>query len=259
MHRLKLDLDELPGETETVPLRRPFASAPASPAELGLIVVPSEVAAGPADGDGGGDAREPVSKRLLDLVISLALLILLAPVMLVIAAAIMLSDLGAPVFIHRRLGQGGRTFPCLKFRTMCLNADRRLEELLITSPDLRAQWQRDHKLDNDPRVTRLGRLLRITSLDELPQLFNVLVGHMSMVGPRPIVVAELHNYGRYAAHYFSVKPGLSGIWQVSGRSDTTYRRRVAADVLYVRSRSLLLDLRIMACTIPAVLTGKGSC
>ena len=257
MHGLKLDLDELPGETETVPPRHPFASAPASLAERGLIVVPSEVAARPGDGD--GEIRETVSKRLLDLITSLALLILLAPLMVVIAAAITLSDRGAPVFIHRRLGKGGRTFPCLKFRTMCPNADRRLEALLMDSPELRAQWQRDHKLDHDPRVTRLGHLLRITSLDELPQLFNVVAGHMSMIGPRPIVAAELHNYGRYAAHYFSVKPGLSGIWQVSGRSETTYRRRVAADVFYVRSRSLLLDLRIMACTIPAVLTAKGSC
>jgi lipopolysaccharide/colanic/teichoic acid biosynthesis glycosyltransferase len=142
---------------------------------------------------------------------------------------------------------------------MYVGAEQRLAELLAGDPELCKQWAEDHKLERDPRVTRLGQFLRNSSLDELPQLFNVLNGDMSLVGPRPIVEAELARYGRFAAFYLSVKPGLTGLWQVTGRNHTSYRRRVATDVAYVRSKSIMLDCRILLATIPAVLTGKGSC
>lgn len=202
--------------------------------------------------------EHPLS-RPLDILLAVVLIAFLAPVLLIVAAAIWICDPGPVVFAHRRVGRDGRSFECLKFRSMCTNAEARLAALLRDDPALRAMWERDHKLPRDPRVTRIGAFLRVTSLDELPQLFNVLRGDMSLVGPRPIVTAEIPKYGRYIRHYCSVRPGLTGLWQVSGRSSTTYRRRVAADVRYARSRSLGLDMRILFATVPAVITGKGSC
>ncbi|MDE2435377.1 MAG: sugar transferase [Sphingomonadales bacterium] len=228
---------------------------PASLAERALIVVPATAAEIDTTGNGGGVLD---AKRLLDIVGSLILIVFLAPVMLLVAVAVYLIDGSHPIYAHRRVGRGGASFRCFKYQTMCRDADRELERLLMASPELRAQWQRDHKLEPDPRVTRLGCILRITSLDELPQLFNVLSGDMTLVGPRPIVASELSRYGRYVGHYSAVRPGLTGLWQVSGRSMTTYRRRVAADVVYVRSQSMVLDLWILARTVPAVLTCRGS-
>lgn len=202
--------------------------------------------------------EHPVS-RMLDVVLAAMLLVFLAPVLMIVAGLVWITDPGPIVFAHRRIGRDGRSFDCLKFRSMCVDAEQRLRDLLDSDPDLRAAWERDHKLPRDPRVTRIGAFLRVTSLDELPQLFNVLRGDMSLVGPRPIVEAEVRRYGRYIRHYCSVKPGLTGVWQISGRSSTTYRRRVAADVLYARLRSLELDMRILAATVPAVITGRGSC
>ena len=149
-------------------------------------------------------------------------------------------------------------FKCLKFRSMLVDADRRLQELLAQDPVARAEWERDHKLRDDPRITALGSFLRRSSVDEIPQLFNVLRGEMSLVGPRPIVAAEVPRYRRYINHYCSVTPGITGLWQVSGRNDVSYRRRVALDVTYARSKSLLFDLKILAATVPAVLLRKGS-
>lgn len=202
--------------------------------------------------------EHPMS-RWLDVVLAAMLIVFLAPVLVIVAALVWVTDPGPVVFAHRRVGRDGRKFDCLKFRSMCTDAEERLRQLLDSDPDLRAAWERDHKLPRDPRVTRIGAFLRVTSLDELPQLFNVLRGDMSLVGPRPIVEAEMRRYGRYIRHYCSVKPGLTGVWQVSGRSSTTYRRRVAADVLYARVRSIELDMRILAATVPAVVTGRGSC
>jgi exopolysaccharide production protein ExoY len=198
-------------------------------------------------------------RRVLDILASLGLIALLAPVMLLVALMIFLSDGGPPIFLHRRVGRNGKIFPCLKFRSMCINAEAQLKQYLVANHSLRHEWQNDQKLDDDPRVTALGKFLRVSSIDELPQLFNVLWGDMTLVGPRPIVTDELPRYGRYASHYLSVKPGLTGLWQVSGRSLTSYRRRVAIDVLYVRSRSFSLDVHILLNTIPAVLKGDGSC
>jgi exopolysaccharide production protein ExoY len=199
----------------------------------------------------------PLWKRAMDLLIVGALLVALAPLMLVTALLVAL-DGGSPLFAHRRIGQRGRAFLCLKFRTMHPDSEARLEEHLAQDAEMRSEWLTTRKLKRDPRVTRIGAFLRATSIDELPQIFNVLRGEMSIVGPRPIIEAEASHYGRHFGAYCSVKPGITGLWQVSGRNDVTYRRRVALDLTYVRRQSLLLDVAIILRTIPAVLTSKGS-
>lgn len=196
--------------------------------------------------------------RAVDVTIALLALLILTPLLLVIALAVLICDPGPVVFRHRRVGLGGKTFGCLKFRSMYVGAEERLKTILANDPELRAQWERDQKLDKDPRITKIGAVLRVTSLDELPQLINVLRGEMSLVGPRPIVLAEVPRYGRFIKSYYRVRPGLTGLWQVTGRSSTTYRRRVATDVFYARSRSLLFDTKILIATIPAVVAGRGS-
>jgi Undecaprenyl-phosphate galactose phosphotransferase WbaP len=194
----------------------------------------------------------------MNVMVALLALIFLAPVMIAVAIAVYAQDGGPILFAHRRLGRNGRHFYCLKFRSMAVDAEQRLKNLLASDPQARAEWEKDHKLRNDPRVTRLGEFLRKTSLDELPQLFNVLKGEMSLVGPRPIVDAEISKYGRRFEHYCAVKPGITGLWQVSGRNDTTYRARVAMDCVYAARRNALMDFRILAMTVPAVLARKGS-
>jgi exopolysaccharide production protein ExoY len=190
--------------------------------------------------------------------LALMLLAALSPLMLVLAWLIR-RDGGAATFEHYRVGYGGRLFRCIKFRTMPPHAERALRELLQRDPALRAEWQRDHKLSNDPRVTPLGRWLRQFSLDELPQLLNVLRGEMALVGPRPITVEELRRYGEARWQYLSVLPGMTGLWQVSGRNRTSYERRVELDRLYVSQRSVWLDCRILAKTLLVVLTREGAC
>ncbi len=196
--------------------------------------------------------------RVLDIVAAFTLLILFLPVLLLIAALIKLQDGGPALFWQLRLGHGGRRFPCFKFRSMVMDAPAKLEAYLAANPEARAEWQRDHKLRNDPRITALGAFLRKSSLDELPQFLNVLRGDMSLVGPRPIVDAEIVRYGRFIRHYCSVRPGITGLWQVSGRNDVSYRRRVAMDVLYVRNHSFSGNLQILAKTVPSVLLRRGS-
>lgn len=197
--------------------------------------------------------------RAMDIVASILLLVLLAPLLAIIALVIVIYDPGPVIFAHYRVGKGGKRFPCLKFRSMYVGAEQRLAALLAQNSAMRIEWERDQKLADDPRITRVGSFLRVTSLDELPQLLNVLRGEMSLVGPRPIVDAEIARYGRFIGSYYCVKPGLTGLWQVTGRSDTSYRRRVATDVFYARSKSIGLNIKIMIATIPAVLAGKGSC
>ncbi len=196
--------------------------------------------------------------RLLDIVVSAAMLVFLFPLLLLVSAAVFIADPGPVIFKQRRLGWGGNTFFCLKFRSMALDADKRLAALLLNNPTARAEWERDHKLKDDPRVTSIGRILRKSSIDELPQLWNVLRGDMTLVGPRPIVEAEIVRYGRYFQDYCRVQPGLTGLWQISGRSATSYRRRVALDVIYVRSKSFKLNLKILSMTIPSVLLLSGA-
>jgi lipopolysaccharide/colanic/teichoic acid biosynthesis glycosyltransferase len=199
-----------------------------------------------------------IAIRALDVFIAIVALIALGPFLVFVAGSIVLADGGSPIFAHQRLGRGGSRFGCLKFRTMVIDSQQRLEALLAKDPVARAEWDRDQKLRNDPRVTRLGRFYRKASIDELPQLINVLRGEMSIVGPRPIVQAERARYGRHFSAYCAVTPGITGVWQVCGRNDVSYRRRIACDVLYARSRSLPLNVRIIAMTIPAVLKSEGS-
>ena len=185
-------------------------------------------------------------------------IVIALPVMLLVGLIVVLQDAGRPIFVQQRIGRGGIPFPCLKFRTMVVDSQAQLERLLASDPEAAHEWATDQKLRNDPRITLIGAWLRKSSLDELPQLFNIAAGQMSFVGPRPIVDSEVSRYGRYFQHYISVRPGLTGLWQVSGRSDLTYRRRVVIDTVYVRTRSLALDLMIVLRTIPAMLTRRGS-
>lgn len=196
--------------------------------------------------------------RVLDAVLTSIALVFFLPLMIVIAALIWLTDRGPILFAHKRIGRDGQTFPCLKFRSMVTNSEARLRELLERDPAAREEWERDHKLKNDPRITPIGRFLRKSSLDELPQLFNVLRGEMSLVGPRPIVEAEVPRYGRYFIDYCAVRPGITGLWQISGRNDVSYRRRVAFDVIYRRTRSTKKNIGIIAATVPAVVLSRGS-
>lgn len=197
------------------------------------------------------------AKRLFDIVGGLGLLVLFGPVMLLIAGLTRL-DGGKAIFGHRRVGAGGQPFTCLKFRSMVTNAEEVLQDLLARDPNARAEWDRDFKLRNDPRVTRLGAFLRKSSLDELPQIFNVLRGEMSIVGPRPIVTAEVPRYEELFGYYAVCRPGLTGLWQVSGRSDVDYRRRVELDAAYVRDWSFSTDILIIIKTAWVVVRGLGA-
>jgi exopolysaccharide production protein ExoY len=199
-----------------------------------------------------------VFKRITDLSCALLALIALLPLMLLIAIIVKFTSPGPVLFAHRRLGKGAQPFHCLKFRSMMSNSTEILARHLAENEHARAEWARDHKLRNDPRITRLGKFLRRSSLDELPQLFNVLMGDMSLVGPRPIVKDEVARYGRYIHYYFSVTPGITGLWQISGRNDMSYRRRVAIDTSYARNRCARLDLAIILGTVPAVLQARGA-
>jgi exopolysaccharide production protein ExoY len=196
--------------------------------------------------------------RAFDIVIALAVILFALPLLIMVALAVKTQDRGPIIFAHERVGRDGRLFRCFKFRSMVMNAEARLAEVLRNDPIAFAEWSRDHKLRQDPRITPIGDFLRRSSLDELPQLFNVLRGEMSIVGPRPIVVAEIPRYGRRFARYCAVRPGLTGLWQVSGRNDVSYRRRVAMDTLYARRKSLGWDVRLLLMTVPAVLFASGS-
>jgi lipopolysaccharide/colanic/teichoic acid biosynthesis glycosyltransferase len=200
---------------------------------------------------------EGVLIRTLDVILSAVLLVVLAPLLLLIVLAVKIEDPGPVFFSHRRIGRFGREFGCLKFRSMVVDADVRLRELLARDPEMRAEWAISRKLRNDPRITRIGNFLRKSSLDELPQLMNVLRGEMSLVGPRPIISSETPLYGRYIAAYHTVRPGITGLWQISGRNDVCYRRRVALDVLYTRSRSVKLYMLIILRTPVCVLASRG--
>ncbi len=193
------------------------------------------------------------SKRALDIAVSLTALVLLSPLLLMVALLIRVTMGGPVLFSHRRLGLHGRPFDCLKFRSMVSNADAALRLYLVNNPAANEEWKTCQKLRRDPRITTLGRMLRRSSIDELPQLFNVLMGQMSCVGPRPIVDDEISRYGPYWTEYVKTRPGMTGSWQVSGRNRLSYERRVALDRHYVRRWSLLRDVWILVRTIPAVM------
>lgn len=205
-----------------------------------------------------GTGLQAMAKRALDVAGAGALLLLGAPVFILLALLVR-ADGGPAFYAHERVGRRGRRFGCLKFRSMVTDSAARLEALLASDPAARAEWEATRKLRHDPRITWIGRFLRATSLDELPQLINVLRGEMSLVGPRPVVAAELAaHYGAAAEHYLAVRPGITGLWQVSGRSDTSYAQRVALDVRYASNPSLLEDVRILLRTPAAVLLRRGA-
>jgi exopolysaccharide production protein ExoY len=209
-------------------------------------------------------ARHPIGsvgglgKRGLDMALAAVGLLLLAPLMLGVALLVKLTSKGPVFFGHDRVGFAGRRFRCWKFRTMVVDGERVLEDHFRRFPAERAIWLAERKLRDDPRVTSVGAVLRKLSVDELPQLYNILLGQMSVVGPRPVVADELENYRDSAGHYLRTRPGLTGLWQVSGRNDTSYRKRVLLDRLYVRRWSMVLDLWIILRTVPAVLYSRGA-
>ena len=193
----------------------------------------------------------------LNALLAAGALLFLAPLMIVISLMVFLHDGGPIFFAHRRVGRGGRSFPCLKFRSMATDAEARLEKLLAADPEAQQEWAASHKLRADPRITRIGDFLRRSSLDELPQLLNVLRGDMSLVGPRPVTRAELQRYGEDGASYLALRPGLTGKWQVSGRNEISYSGRVALDSAYARDFSIRGDLTILLQTVGVVLGATG--
>jgi exopolysaccharide production protein ExoY len=199
-------------------------------------------------------------KRLFDIIFSFLCLVIGLPVFLIIALGIYFTSPGSIFYSHSRIGRGGKTFSCYKFRTMYPDAAKRLQEILASDPLLRQEWEANYKLKKDPRVTPLGAFLRKTSLDELPQFWNVLRGDLSVVGPRPVVQEEVDKYlGTKAYKILSIRPGLTGPWQVSGRSDITcYVTRIQLDEAYVDNRSFLLDVKLVVKTVPAMLFSKGA-
>jgi exopolysaccharide production protein ExoY len=212
-----------------------------------------------AETSSGAPAREGFDVlRALDLLGMTIAALLLFPLMTLVALAIYAADRGPIFYGHVRVGRMGQTFRCWKFRSMVVDSDEVLRRHLERDPAALAEWEASHKLRNDPRITPIGRLLRRSSLDELPQLWNVLVGEMSLVGPRPIIVKEISRYQSYFSEYCRCRPGITGLWQISGRNDMTYQQRVALDVKFARTKSVWLYLFIIASTIPAVLARRGA-
>ena len=197
-------------------------------------------------------------KRIFDLVLTIVGGLMISPVLLGIALAVAIENRGHVIFAHRRVGAAGKKFSCYKFQTMVPDAEAKLKKYLAENPEAKREWEESFKLTNDPRVTKLGNILRRTSLDELPQLWNVIRGEMSLVGPRPIVQAEVPRYGKNIREYYMVLPGITGMWQVSGRSDMTYPERVAMDTWYVRNWSVWIDLMYLFKTVKAVFYRKGA-
>lgn len=198
-------------------------------------------------------------KRIVDVVLAISGIILLAPLLIICFAATVLTSPGPALFRHRRVGFNGKHFDCLKFRTMVTDAPERLRRLLESDPVAAAEWAANRKLRHDPRVTAIGAILRKSSLDELPQLFNVLKGDMSIVGPRPVTDEELERYTTSIGAYLACRPGITGLWQVSGRSTTTYDKRVACDAFYARNWSMTLDAKILIVTLPSLLVADTAC
>ena len=210
------------------------------------------------------DSMEPprpiglTSKRVIDIILALSGIVLLAPLLIICFVATVVTSPGPALFRHRRVGFNGKYFDCLKFRTMVTDAPERLRQLLEADPVAAAEWEANRKLRYDPRVTAIGDILRRSSLDELPQLFNVLKGDMSIVGPRPVTAEELVKYSDAIDAYLACRPGITGLWQVSGRSTTTYSKRVACDAFYAREWSMALDAKIVIVTIPSLLLSESA-
>lgn len=237
-----------------------FSSIPAAIAEETVWhprAVESELPAAEPEPQATKPPKLRRRKRLFDLVMGSALIVFLAPLMLVIAALVRL-DGGPALFGHRRVGADGKSFRCWKFRSMVPDAEQALADVLRSDPAARQEWLDDFKLKADPRITPIGRFLRVSSLDELPQLFNVVVGDMSLVGPRPIVTEEIARYGQAFEQYRACRPGMTGVWQVSGRNRVDYRRRVFYDQKYATDWSFLLDLSVLCRTVVVVIRRSGA-
>jgi hypothetical protein len=230
--------------------RRPFASPVLTPADTLPLLSPTPTAEQLIELQ---SRRARTFKRSGDIVFSLVALSLGAPVFLALGVLVKLTSRGPVFYVQQRVGRDYRSFGCIKFRTMRRDADKVLSALLLSSPDLEEEFRNDFKLKNDPRITRLGKFLRRSSLDELPQFLNVLRGEMSLVGPRPIVRKELPRYGESMDEVLAVRPGLTGLWQVSGRNNLSYDERVELDVRYSRHRSVMMDLTIILKTIAVIL------
>lgn len=205
------------------------------------------------------NVQHKFAKRLFDVSFSLLVMLLFLPFFLLIASLILICSPGPVFYIQIRLGRGGKPFKCYKFRTMHLNADRRLQEILQKNPLLRAEWEKNQKLKFDPRIFPFGRFLRKTSLDELPQFWNTLKGDLSVVGPRPYMVAQRKELGPLAYKILSMRPGITGLWQTSGRSKTTFRERISLDAQYVDKQSFWYDVWLILKTIPEILFSKNAC
>ncbi len=197
-------------------------------------------------------------KRVFDFVVALMAIIILSPLLICVALAVRLSDGGPALFGHKRVGFSGKTFKCWKFRSMVPDSEVIFQNYLSENPHAALEWKQNQKIKNDPRITPLGHVLRKYSIDELPQLFNILMGDMSFVGPRPIQKVEYEKYGYSLRHYLSTRPGLTGLWQVSGRSDSTYQKRVAFDRYYVTHWGMLTDIALIIKTVPVAVSGSGS-
>lgn len=197
-------------------------------------------------------------KRVLDFMLLLISSPLTIPLVAVVSLIVKITSPGPVFFGHKRIGKNGKEFKCWKFRSMVIDADKQLEKILAENPAMREEWERDRKFTNDPRVTKIGKILRKTSIDEIPQFFNILTGEMSFIGPRPVTAPELDKYNNKANFILQVQPGLSGMWQISGRSDTGYEERVTLDAYYIQNWSVWLDIWIIIKTVVVVLTGKGA-
>jgi exopolysaccharide production protein ExoY len=205
--------------------------------------------------------RQPIGmmpKRVIDIILAVSGIVLLAPLLVICFVLTVLTSPGPALFRHSRVGFKGKHFDCLKFRTMVMDAPERLRQLLESDPVAAAEWTANRKLRYDPRVTAIGAILRASSLDELPQLFNVLKGDMSIVGPRPVTEEELIRYSDAVDAYLACRPGITGLWQVSGRSTTTYNKRIACDAFYARNWSMTLDAKILIVTIPALMVSDSA-
>lgn len=205
------------------------------------------------------EVRHIFFKRLFDIFFGLSVIILGLPLFLIIGLIIRCTSKGPIIYYQERIGRGGVPFKCFKFRTMHQNAEQALQAILSSDPLKQAEWNQHHKLKHDPRITLIGNFLRKTSLDELPQFWNVIKGDLSVVGPRPVVYEEIiHHYGPKAYKILSIRPGLTGIWQVSGRGNTGYATRIKLDEQYVDTRSFGMDLKIILKTIPSMINAKGA-
>ena len=197
-------------------------------------------------------------KRIFDILFLLLSAPLTIPLTIIVSILVKVTSKGPVFYGHKRIGKNHKEFKCWKFRSMVIDADKQLEKLLSENPQMRAEWEKEQKLTNDPRVTKIGKLLRKTSIDEIPQFFNILTGQMSFIGPRPVTEPELEKYGSKADYILNVQPGLSGMWQISGRSETSYQERVTLDSYYIDNWSIWLDLWILLKTVFVVLKGKGA-